>query len=417
MKNKSKIILAACAGLIGGSLLTSAMFVWRGPETLHAKASSQLPLENAALMAADYLQRSVNQDGSFVYSYDPVKNKVAKTYNILRHAGTIYSMLEYYDFQRDPALLKKIDVAIDYLLKTTQSCPGTVHELCVVESGYTKVGGNALALLALSRRMAITGETKHLEEMRGLAKRLSTVQKPSGEFGLHKQDVKTGEDKNTISEYYPGEAIYGLLSFYEVDKNPLWLQTAKRATEWLITVRDKELTINNIEHDHWLLYGLDKLYKHAPEEMFLVHARKIVDAILISQIVSPTIPAWVGGFYIPPGSTPTAARSEGLLAAYRLFSRLEGKEDYAPYPQKILASAKLAVRYQLSTQVTNERLALLGLHQQASGGFTSSLTNFEIRNDYVQHNLSSILALRRAMAEHETVADSFLKKLKNEITF
>jgi hypothetical protein len=33
------------------------------------------------------------------------------------------------------------------------------------------------------------------------------------------------------------------------------------------------------------------------------------------------------------------------------------------------------------------------------GGFHRDLTNFEIRNDYVQHNISGILALLRALTD------------------
>ncbi len=37
--------------------------------------------------------------------------------------------------------------------------------------------------------------------------------------------------------------------------------------------------------------------------------------------------------------------------------------------------------------------------RRALGGFHRSLTNYEIRIDYVQHNISAILGLMRIMAE------------------
>ena len=45
------------------------------------------------------------------------------------------------------------------------------------------------------------------------------------------------------------------------------------------------------------------------------------------------------------------------------------------------------------TQFQPESVMYLLDPQEALGGFHNSLTNFEIRIDYVQHNVSSILCL------------------------
>ncbi|MGE0172519.1 MAG: beta-L-arabinofuranosidase domain-containing protein [Oligoflexales bacterium] len=395
MNFRSKFTIASTFGavVVAGALLADIM------RSAPSKADDkvELQLDVAATAAAEYLRRSVNGDGSFIYSYDPVRDRSKDTYNILRHAGALFSMIEYYDSNKSKAMLEAINRSIGYLLQTMKPCPQTPKDLCVIEDDATKLGGNGLALLALSEYTAVTGDSSHLEVMRRLASRLNTVQKPSGEFGFHKQHARTGEDMKMISEYYPGESIFALVRFYDVDSNRKWLDTAKRATDWLINVRDKDLTIESIEHDHWLLYGLDKLYTHFPEKKILEHARKIVDAILAAQISSHQIPAWIGGYRTPPSSTPAATRSEGLMAAHRLFSRVKNKPAYAAYPDRILKAVQLSMQFQLSTQVTSERQRLLGFHGHALGGFTSSLTEFDIRNDYVQHNLSSILALQAAL--------------------
>ena len=65
----------------------------------------------------------------------------------------------------------------------------------------------------------------------------------------------------------------------------------------------------------------------------------------------------------------------------------------------LLQVLELGVRFQLQTQLRPESAMYLPDPQRAIGGFRRSLTNFEIRIDYVQHNISSLLLLRRILAE------------------
>jgi hypothetical protein len=51
-------------------------------------------LMEAAREAGAYLQRMTLPDGRFVYSYLPGSDSAATDYNLLRHAGTAYAMLE-----------------------------------------------------------------------------------------------------------------------------------------------------------------------------------------------------------------------------------------------------------------------------------------------------------------------------------
>ena len=50
-----------------------------------------------------------------------------------------------------------------------------------------------------------------------------------------------------------------------------------------------------------------------------------------------------------------------------------------------------AVEFQLGTQIGPPRALFLPDSQRVLGGFARSLTNFEIRIDYVQHNISALL--------------------------
>ena len=76
---------------------------------------SRNQLLSAAQGGGKYLIQSVQPDGRFIYFYDPIKDAHDNRYNISRHAGAVYAMLELYEVTRDPELLQAARKALDYL--------------------------------------------------------------------------------------------------------------------------------------------------------------------------------------------------------------------------------------------------------------------------------------------------------------
>jgi len=349
-------------------------------------------LLSAAVSAGQYLAQNVGSDGRFVYIYWPKTNRISDEYNILRHAGTTYSMLELYEVARDPLILKEAERALDYLVRTARPFgEGSDDILCIVEEGETKLGGNALAAIALAKYMEVTGSREHLALLIALGKWILSVQDESGRFTVHKQSYSDGRVFSFRSEYYPGEALLALNRIYTMDKKEAWLDAAERGAQYLINVRDGGLPLEQLAHDHWLLYALNELYRHRPKPLYLNHAFRIAEAIVQSQNRNPVYPDWLGSYYKPPRSTPTATRSEGLYAAYLLARDFASPER----AQAILEAISLGLAFQLQTQFRSESVMYLENPQRCLGGFHRSLTNYEIRIDYVQHNISSLLGLYR----------------------
>ncbi len=376
--------------------------LYRG-HRLFNRLTPELLLE-AARLGGEYLARSVKADGSFVYSYRPKTDDVPNKYNVVRPAGTVYSLLELYQVPGAQELRDAAERAIGYLRRAARPCAGSASQAsCVVEGGYVKLGSNALAIVALAKHAEATGSEHHREWTRDLARWLLITQSDAGEFKVHKQSLSTGKNERFISQYYPGEALLALLRGGGVvqgtqpEHEPTWLDAAARGARWLIEVRDRGVSVDRLNHDHWLLYALDDLHRAQPDAIYLSHAERITSAILGSQNHKPTYRDWLGSYYRPPRSTPTATRSEGLTAAYRMqrdFGDSKSASD-------ILAAIELGIRFQLQTQFRPESALYLPNPRRALGGFHRSLTNYEIRNDYVQHNISSLLALRRILLEQQ----------------
>jgi hypothetical protein len=373
-----------------------------GGRGIFGEKISKENLLQAAILGGRYLTNAVDAYGKFIYSYQPKTDKVTNEYNILRHAGTIYAMLELYEITRESELLEATKRAISYMVETF-FCPYPLEIkplstlainqqplTCVVEDGYAKLGGNALAILALAKYTEVCKDSQYLPDITALGRWIQAVQRPNGSFGVHKQSYPDGKVSSFECRFYPGEAILAMTRLYPLDKNESWLDTASDAANDLINERDGNLPIEKLPHDHWLLYGLNELYRYRPQKIYLERTQQIASAIIESQNQASVIPLERGSFNQPPTSTTaTATRSEGLLAAYELVKDY-GEEELA---QRILAAVRLAISFQLQAQFRRESAMYLPSPPRAVGGFHRHQLNFEVRIDYVQHNLSSILGL------------------------
>lgn len=370
--------------------------LYRG-HRLYEQLNPELLL-SSAIAAGDYLVGAVKSNGDFRYEYLPKKDAESDKYNILRHAGSIYAMLELYEVTQKPALLEASTIALKSLMQRAMPVY-TDNEtlLCIVENDAAKLGANGLTLLVLSKYMRITMDKSYLLEARKLAKWMQTLQKETGEFFPHKLSYATKQGSDFVSMYYPGEAIFSLVRFYEVDPDETWLDMAQKAADFIIHVRDKGKKISELEHDHWLLYGLNELHQRRPSAHYLEQTQKICQAIIKSQHRDPAQIDWLGGFYNPPRSTPVACRSEGMGAAYQLLLNANFVKDASVLWEAIT----LGIRFQLQTQFTPEKAMYLAKPQRTLGGFSASLTDYSIRIDYVQHNLSSIIAFYRLLNERK----------------
>lgn len=356
-------------------------------------------LLESAKAAGKYLTNAVNKHGKFDYIYLPKSDEVKDEYNIVRHAGTLYSMFELYEVTRDERLLAAAGRALEYMKQNIKKCEFAPEgTLCLIEDGDIKLGSNALAVLALAKFMEVTGDRTQLETAQGLAKWMASVQGEDGRFSIHKQDNETGKIDDHVSEYYPGEAIFALNRLYEIDGNKQWLDAAEKAVNYLIDVRDADTEIEDLNHDHWLLYGVNEMYKNRPNQKFVDHTYKIVEAIIGSQRqIDPEYQDWMGSYYTPPRSTPVATRMEGLIAAYKLLKRL-GHDERA---LEIAAATARGIKFELQTQFSPEVAMYTPDPQTILGAFHKSLTDFEVRIDYVQHNISALLGFRDMLLNYD----------------
>jgi len=345
----------------------------------------------AARLGGQYLVRAAQPDGRFGYLYQPETDTYPEGYNLVRHAGTSYALLELYQATGEKAFAEVAGRALDFL-QTAVAASTLAGErvLAIQEQGAVKLGGVALAALALAKQAEATGEERHLPLLGELGRAMLLLQQPSGEL-VHKA-LPDGQPVDLRSDYYSGEALFALARMHALDGRPEWLEAAERGMDYLVRTQ-QESSDDELARYHWVLYALNELHRRRPRPHYLPHALRIARALVGQQCRDPRRPGALGSFGNLT-STTAAVSTEGLGAAYRLAQRCGEYQE----AQTMLAVIRLGVRFQLQAQYLPELAMHLPRPQQALGGFRHSAASGEVRIDYVQHEISSLLSLAAILA-------------------
>ncbi len=385
-----------------------------------ADASADVMLQRM-VWAADYLVSSISEEGKIRYRYRTVRDTDSSSYNLLRHGGTTYSILQVYDRTRFEPYLRASVQAMHYLFdhcdadqRTGPWLPADHADfgdsLFIVSpssknapDGVVKLGGAGLALVMIDQYVEATGDTEtYREQARGLARFIVASQREDGEFIYYPARYPGGAlTSHSDSPYYPGEAILGLVRLYSWDNNPLWLETGVRGADWLIDERDAGKGPSSLANDHWLMLALSYLYLYTEDSRYLDHSIALCRAVehqyLKNQTYWAEFPDYQGGYYNPPRSTPAATRGEGLGAVLETC-RL-ARQDCGWIEELLMET----VRHEMLSQYDPDMSFWMKNPTVAFGGWNGGLLDMDVRNDFVQHNMSSVLGAERHLRRADGV--------------
>jgi hypothetical protein len=318
-----------------------------------------------------HLARLIQHNGRFIYAHEA--GDITAThdgYNLLRHCGTLWFMAravnELADPAMDPELIKALALSASYIGNKMKPTPWAATDrpsLALVGNGAVKLGGLGLALLALAEAMKIktlqplldqalpfgTGET--ITRLRQYA-----LDEIDGDDFHHKRDFATGKLLRFRSDYYTGEAIFGLLTTGPAPDELIRVITAlmRRGYGWS-------------EQSHWMAYAACEAIE-----------RSVVSEALGAAYLTGLIEAILGdvGYRQRRQSTPIACRTEALGRALLLSITRLG-----------LLSAELLARMRTHT---TENLAMQ-LDWYANGQFWKGDDDRKVQIDYIQHNATAFL--------------------------
>jgi hypothetical protein len=315
-----------------------------------------------ARTGAARLAQLTGKNGRFRYSYDSQTMTVSKSYNLLRHCGTIWSMMEVSNRLGPlPDVASAANRAMEWLITEKIMPYRDGPARCMVDKDNVKLGGGGLAILALVELAEAKPEKRFIELARDLGEYILLQRKDDGDF-IHKRNYWTDKPNDFVSNYYTGEALFGLLRLYHATGDRSWYEEA-RSSELRLAERDYGVP----ERSHWMLYALEQFQRIDPQPLYREHARRIADSIIFSGAGRDT-----------NRSTPMACYSEALLAYVRLCRRLP-------------ASAAIEYEIEECMAVVRENLELQLAYRLPDGGFIRGRGKTDVQIDYIQHNISAFL--------------------------
>lgn len=204
--------------------------------------------------AGDYLRKQVRDDGRFVYGYIGYDNYEIEDYNILRHAGTAWSLMNYYRYSGNEDVMLDVDSVMDYLLSQVVY-HGDMAFIYDAENGGIKLGSSGLGLIALVNYIEISGR----QDLTGLCRQLADgiLYCLDADFTFnHVYDSDLNLLEKTRTVYYDGEATYGLCRLYDLTGDAAYLDIVEKIIKNNFIANGYE-TIG----DHWVAYTLDCFLK------------------------------------------------------------------------------------------------------------------------------------------------------------
>jgi len=361
--------------------------------------------------AARYLIHTCDATGQFTYRINTNPSvRVPPKYNLLRHAGTIYSLCMYED--RYPTALTRATIAraIGFLQRNAIGGVGSHTNMLAVWSRpeinlgdgplQAKLGGTGLGLVALTSAHRLGATQANLAQLRKLAEFICYMQDENGRFVSKYIPSEGGRTDFWASLYYPGEAALGMIMLYEIDPNPRWLDSAMRALLYLAQDRIGE---SDLPPDHWTLLATHRLLrlprswdKKDEYRLLEAHAAELCRSILATR--SPN--TRTVGFTGDGRTCPSATRLEGLIGALPLLRD--------PLQQARTQHAiDQGIEFLLNTQLRSGICAggwpravrkLPTRHSRYSSSFNRRST--EVRIDYVQHAMSALLMYEAMQSDH-----------------
>ncbi len=367
--------------------------------------------------AASFLEKQVQQDGSFRYGYYPRFDRVIPGYNCMRHASTIWSLLCQYRMTKKVSVLSLAVRSIEYLLShaLVYRDPDTAY-LSEPLKDEIKLGGGGVLILAITEYLDLCSEEPRpailrsgepcseilrsgepltkapnaeilhareaLPEQEALRRRYTEIACALGNGILSLLNPETGEFSHVLNMdfslkeryrtvYYDGEAAYALCRLYRLTKEEKWLFYAEKAVDHFLTADYTRY------RDHWVAYAMNEITRYIHRDDYdtfaLRNARVNLDFLYKRETTYHTF-------------------LELLMVTFETYERILAENPGLPYLKEFdlpyfLRTIRVRADRMLNGFFFPEYAMYMRCPDKILGSFMVRHDGFRVRIDDVQHNI------------------------------
>ena len=320
----------------------------------------------------EFLKDNLLESGKYIYGYSALTDTQFSNYNILRHAGTTWSLITQYDILNDNSLKDKTKLALDYMVNEhLKNYDGDIAY--IYEDEEIKIGANGLALLAFVEYMETFNTDEYIDIAKQLGNGILNLQyKETGQY-THIVDMDLNEKEKFSTVYYDGEATFGLIKLYGYTKDEKYLDAAKKAIDYFIENEYEQYS------DQWLAYTLNEITKYDKNpkyfELGLKNAGENFEDMRRRPVFAPT-------------------QFELLMQTFELYQRMIENNITVDYLEEFAISElldimKYSLDFGLNTYMYPEIAMYLDNPSNYVNIFYVRTAAFRIRIDDVQHSISA----------------------------
>lgn len=357
--------------------------------------------------AASFLEKQVQQDGSFRYGYYPRFDRVIPGYNCMRHASTIWSLLCQYRITQKASDLSLAARSIEYLLShaLVYRDPDTAY-LSEPLKDEIKLGGGGVLILAITEYLDLCSEEPRpailrsgepltkapnaeilhakdvLPEQEALRRRYTEITCALGNGILSLLNPETGEFSHVLNMdfslkeryrtvYYDGEAAYALCRLYRLTKEEKWLFYAEKSVNHFLAADYTRY------RDHWVAYAMNEITRYTHRDDYdtfaLRNARVNLDFLYKRETTYHTF-------------------LELLMVTFETYERILAENPGLPYLKEFdlpyfLRTIRVRADRMLNGFFFPEYAMYMRCPDKILGSFMVRHDGFRVRIDDVQHNI------------------------------
>lgn len=333
-------------------------------------------------VAASFLEKQVQPDGSFRYGYYPRFDRVIPGYNCMRHASTIWSLLCQYRMTKKASVLSLAARSIDYLLShaLVYRDPDTAY-LSEPLKDEIKLGGGGVLILAITEFLDLCSRDA-LPEQEALRRRYTEIACALGNGILSLLNPETGEFSHVLNMdfslkeryrtvYYDGEAAYALCRLYRLTKEEKWLFYAGKAVDHFLAADYTRY------RDHWVAYAMNEITRYIHRDDYdtfaLRNARGNLD-------------------FLHKRETTYHTFLELLMVTFETYERILTENPGLPYLKEFdlpyfLRTIRVRADRMLNGFFFPEYAMYMRCPDKILGSFMVRHDGFRVRIDDVQHNI------------------------------